>query len=294
MQAHSSVEKAVRLAGFGTENLVRIGIDENLAMDPHELRDAILRDIGQGFIPTSVVSTIGTTTTGAIDPIANISEITNQFGLWHHVDAAYAGTALMLEEFVHLRSGLEGVDSYVFNPHKWMFVQFDCSAYYVRDPELLVRTMSITPSYLQTVQGDVVNDYRDWGIPLGRRFRALKLWMTLQLLGTDAIKDRIRHHIELSKKVETLIQSDNRLMMMYTRAFNIVVFSVSSAIDHDGSKTNQLYREINQSGKAYMTHAVVEGRSVLRWVPGQTYTEEKHIAQTWDLVQSILDKLMAT
>ncbi|HEY3387671.1 MAG TPA: pyridoxal-dependent decarboxylase [Saprospiraceae bacterium] len=290
--AHSSIEKAVRLAGFGTDNMVRIGIDENLAMNPNELQAAILRDIEQGFIPTCVVSTIGTTATGAIDPISSISQITNQYGLWHHVDAAYAGSTLMLEEFKHLREGLEGTDSYVFNPHKWMFVQFDCSAYYVRDPELLIRTMSITPSYLVTAQGDVVNDYRDWGIPLGRRFRALKLWMTLQLLGTDAIKARIRFHIELSKLVETFIQSDSRLQMAYTRSFNIVVFTISSSIDPDGTKTRQLYREINQSGKAYMTHAVVEGKSVLRWVPGQTNTLEKHIRETWMLIQSLLDKIL--
>ena len=291
-QAHSSIEKAVRLAGFGTDNLVPIGVDENLSMKPELLEEAIAKDIQDGFVPTCVISTIGTTGTGAIDPVEKISNIANQNGLWHHVDAAYAGTALMLDEYAHLRKGLEGADSYVFNPHKWMFVQFDCSAYYVRDPELLVRTMSITPSYLMTAQGDRVNDYRDWGIPLGRRFRALKLWMTLQLLGTDAIKSRLRFHIALAERVELLLKNDERLETSYPRSLNILSFRIKTAMDPDGQWTKKLSQEINGSGKAYMTHAVVEGRSLIRWVTGQTNTEERHIENAWRLIQSLLDKIL--
>lgn len=291
-QAHSSIDKAVRLSGFGTDNLVKIAVDKNLSMIPEALEGAIQKDIELGFIPTCVISTIGTTATGAIDPVASISGIANQYGLWHHVDAAYAGSALMLEEYAHLRNGLDGADSYVFNPHKWMFVQFDCSIYFVRDPELLIRTMSITPSYLMTSQGDMVNDYRDWGIALGRRFRALKLWMTLQLLGTDAIKAKIRHHIFLAGIVEEKIKNDQRLEMAYERSLNVVVFRAASAYDNNDALTKKLYQEINQSGKAYMTHAIVEGRSVLRWVPGQTYAGEQHIQQTWELLLSILDKIV--
>lgn len=291
-QAHSSVEKAVRLAGFGTDHLVHIAVDENLAMIPAQLEAAIMRDLQAGFVPTCVISTLGTTGTGAIDPIYEISSITNQYGLWHHVDAAYAGSALMLEEYAHLRTGLEGADSYVFNPHKWMFVQFDCSAYYVRDPELLVRTMSINPSYLMTSQGDKVNDYRDWGIPLGRRFRALKLWMTLQLLGTDAIKSKLRHHIALAEKIEALVMHDARLELSYQRSLNIISFRIKTELDPEGKLTKQLSQEINSSGKAYMTHAVIKGRSLIRWVPGQTYTEEVHIENTWRLIQSLLAKII--
>src|SRR4030095_37026 len=214
-QAHSSVEKAVRLAGFGTDHLVQIQVDENLSLIPEKLESAIKEDLKNGFVPTCVISTFGTTSTGAIDPVNEISDITSRYGLWHHVDAAYAGTALMLEEFSFLSNGLAGADSFVFNPHKWMFVQFDCTAYFVREPDLLVRTMSINPSYLATVYGDRVNDYRDWGIPLGRRFRALKLWMTLQLLGTDAIKERLMHHISLSKIIEEKIVKDRVLEIAY-------------------------------------------------------------------------------
>lgn len=291
-QAHSSVEKAVRLAGFGTDNLITIPVDENLSMIPERLESAIKEDLKKGYTPTCVISTIGTTGTGAIDPVAKVSEITSRYGIWHHVDAAYAGTALMLEECNHLREGLERVDSFVFNPHKWMFVQFDCTAYFVRDPDLLIRTMSITPSYLATVHGDKVKDYRDWGIPLGRRFRALKLWMTVQLLGTDAIKTRLRSHITLANKVEGKIMADPILEIAYPRSLNIVTFRIKREIDVDGKLTKLLSVEINESGKAYMTHAVIEGKGLIRWVTGQTYVEERHVEVTWVIIQSILAKII--
>jgi aromatic-L-amino-acid decarboxylase len=287
-QAHSSVEKAVRLAGFGTDNLISIPVDDDLSMMPAILEQTIANDISKGFVPTAVISTIGTTGTGAIDPVLAISAIASRYGLWHHVDAAYAGTVLMLEEFAHLRDGLDGADSFVFNPHKWGFVQFDCSAYYVRDPELLIRTMSITPSYLATVYGDRVHDYRDWGIPLGRRFRALKIWMTMQLLGTAAVKDRIRHHIALAADVETWIESHPVLEKAYPRSFNIVCFRIRADQDDDGARTRELCKQINDSGKAYMTHASIEGRSLIRWVTGQTYLQAFHIDSTKALVDSLL------
>ncbi len=290
-QAHSSVEKAVRLAGFGTDNLVFIPTDEQLRMKPELLEAAIQADLREGFIPTAVVSTIGTTGTGAIDPIAPISVIAQQYGLWHHVDAAYAGTALMLSEYAHLRDGLDGADSFVFNPHKWMFVQFDCSIYYVKDPGLLIRTMSINPSYLMTAQGAVVNDYRDWGIPLGRRFRALKLWMTLHMLGTEAIQQRLRHHINLGRRVEELLSSSPFLQPVYPRSFNINTFAIRRDIDPDGNMTRQLSSMINASGQAYMTHAKIEGRSLIRWVTGQTYTQMHHIDETWQAIHKLIDQM---
>lgn len=293
-QAHSSVEKAVRLAGFGTDHLVHIAVDDHLAMQPSLLKEAIEHDLEAGYTPVCVISTIGTTGTGAVDPVGAIGKIAAHYGLWHHVDAAYAGTALMLDEYSHLREGLKGADSYVFNPHKWMFVQFDCSAYYVRDPELLIRTMSINPSYLMTAHGDRVNDYRDWGIPLGRRFRALKLWMTLQLLGTDAIQSRLRHHLSLALQIESWLKADDRFEIPYPRSFNILTFRFNSNIDPSGDHTRSLYRAINSSGKAYMTHAVISGRSLIRWVPGQTYTEMEHISETWKLVTQLADQILSS
>lgn len=293
-QAHSSIEKAVRLAGFGTDNLVYIEVDEKMALRADALKAAIEKDIDAGYIPVCVVSTIGTTATGAIDPVEDISAITKQFDIWHHVDAAYAGTAMMLEEYAYLRAGLEGADSFVFNPHKWMFVQFDCSVYFIRKPELLVKTMSINPAYLMTAQGTSVNDYRDWGIPLGRRFRALKLWMTVHLLGTDAIKERLRFQIGLAQKVEALLMDDLRLELVYPRALNILTFRISTALDPDGVKTKELSKAINDSGRAYMTHTVVENRNLLRWVIGQTNTAERHIDDTWQLLDEFLGKIIAT
>ncbi|HZV44920.1 MAG TPA: pyridoxal-dependent decarboxylase [Saprospiraceae bacterium] len=290
-QAHSSVEKAVRLAGFGTENLVSIETDEHLALLPDKLEQAIRADRQNGFIPTCIVSTFGTTGVGAIDPIPEISDIANRYGIWHHVDAAYLGTGLMLDEFVHLRHGLEGADSFVFNPHKWMFVQFDCSAYFVRDPELLVRTMSINPSYLMTAQGDVVNDYRDWGIPLGRRFRALKLWMTMQLLGTDALKEKLTHHIALTRQVEEWLLADTHFELAYPRSFNILTFRIKRELDPDGKMTKILSLKINDSGKAYMTFAVIQDRGLIRWVIGQTYVEERHMVETWELIMGLMESL---
>lgn len=279
-QAHSSIEKAVRLAGFGTDNLVLVPVDERLAMRTEVLEARIKADLQEGYVPVAVVSTLGTTATGAMDPVAGIGRIAGRYGLWHHVDAAYSGTALMLDEYAHLREGLEGVDSFVFNPHKWMFVQFDCSCYYVREPELLLRAMRIQPSYLLTVYGDRVRDYRDWGIPLGRRFRALKLWMTLSLLGTDAIAARLRHHLELGKDVEAWLERHSILEKAYPRSMNINTFRIRPEFDPAGERLRQLGQRINDSGVAYLTHSTVEGRSLLRWVTGQTYTEVRHVEET--------------
>lgn len=286
-QAHSSVEKAVRLAGFGTDNLVLIETNELLAMKPDVLEQAVRADLAKGYVPVCVVSTLGTTSTGAIDPIAAISRVAAQYGLWHHVDAAYLGPVLMLEEYRNLRDGLDGADSFVYNPHKWMFVQFDCSAYYVKDPALLTRTMGIQPSYLKTLYGDQVRDYRDWGIPLGRRFRALKWWMTMALLGTDAIKQKIRQHIAFAALVESWIRSDPEFELVYPRSVSILCFRYEITRDADGSRTRNLCAAINNSGKAYMTHAVVEGHSLIRWVISQTNTTELHLRQTWEFIQKI-------
>ncbi len=293
-QAHSSIEKAVRLAGIGTDNLVPIPTDEKLGLRPEALEKAILADTSKGFTPLCIISTIGTTGTGAVDPVADIGTIAEKYGLWHHVDAAYAGTALMLDEYAEMRKGLDSADSFVFNPHKWMFIQFDCSLYYVKDSELLVRTMSIQPSYLKSAYGDRVNDYRDWGIPLGRRFRALKIWMTLHLLGTKAIKERLRSHLALAELVVSKIKSDDRLEIPYPRSFNVVTVRIKSELDPDGAMTRQLVQTINDSGKAYMTHAAIENRSLIRWVTGQTYCTERHIEDTWEVISELLNKIVSS
>lgn len=279
-EAHSSVEKAVRLAGFGTENLVKIETDGHLALIPSVLERHIQSDLSAGYIPTAVVSTIGTTSTGAVDPVEAISHLSTRYDLWHHLDAAYAGSALMLEEYAHLRSGFNGVDSFVFNPHKWMFMQFDCSCYYVRNPEMLTRTMTITPSYLVSGNQERHIDYKDWGIPLGRRFRSLKMWMTFCLLGTASIKERIRQHINLSRVVEKWIVEHDKLTLAFPRSFNLVAFHLRSEIDPEGLLTKQLCDNINSAGKMYLTHTIVNDQGLIRMVTGQTYTDESHVQES--------------
>ena len=182
-QIHSSIDKAVRIAGLGSANLRKIPVDDDFAMEADALQKQILKDIKAGFQPLCVVSAIGTTSTTAIDPISKITDICSKYNIWHHVDAAYAGTALVCPELRWMSEGSSGADSFVFNPHKWMFTNFDCTAYFVKDPVALVNTFSITPDYLKTNVDNEVKNYRDWGIPLGRRFRALKLWFVIRELG---------------------------------------------------------------------------------------------------------------
>ena len=194
-EAHSSIEKGAKIAGFGKENVVKIPVDEHLRIIPGELEKAIISDQKKGLIPTCVVAALGTTGTVAIDDLKPVSEICRKHQVWLHVDAAYAGTALVLKEYRKMIIGIENVDSFYFNPHKWMFTNFDCSAYFVKDKELLIKTFSINPEYLKTETDAHVNNYRDWGIQLGRRFRALKLWFVIRTLGVDGIKSKIRQHI---------------------------------------------------------------------------------------------------
>jgi len=191
-QTHSSIEKDVKIAGFGRENMVVIDVDEKFAMQPEVLRKAITDDIQNGLIPCCVVSTLGTTSSMAMDPIEEIGQICKDYGIWHHVDAAFAGTAAITPEYRFFMKGVELADSFVFNPHKWMLTNFDCSAYFVKEPEILKRTFSIMPEYLKTAADEQVNNYRDWGIQLGRRFRALKLWFVIRSYGVEGIREMVR------------------------------------------------------------------------------------------------------
>ncbi len=198
-ETHSSVEKAVKIAGIGRKNLVKIATDSLFRMDASLLRKAILADMDAGFTPLCVVATMGTTGCTAIDPLKEISTICIETGTWLHVDAAYGGTALLLPEYRWMIEGIEKADSFVFNPHKWMFTNFDCSAYFVKDKEALLRTFEILPEYLKTATRGLVNDYRDWGIPLGRRFRALKLWFVIRSYGITKLQEMVREHIRIAR-----------------------------------------------------------------------------------------------
>ena len=287
-EAHSSIDKAVRIAGFGQENLVKIPADENMAMIPEKLGRAILDDIYHGYTPLAVIATLGTTGTMAFDPLNEIGEISRQHQLWLHVDAAFAGSAAILPEHRNLLSGLEYADSYVFNPHKWLFTNFDLSAYYVKDKDALLKTFSILPEYLKTGVDAHVNNYRDWGIPLGRRFRALKLWFVLRNFGLEGIRNRFREQIrnirELSEKMhmmpEVEVMAPVRLNMICFR------FNPDNRNNIQLNELNQrILRRVNDSGKVFMTHTKILDKFTIRLVAGQTYVEKRHIEQAWDLLQ---------
>ncbi|NQW27336.1 MAG: aspartate aminotransferase family protein [Flammeovirgaceae bacterium] len=286
-QTHSSIDKAIKISGIGLTNLVKIPVDQQLAMVPHLLEKAIQDDLSSGFIPCCIVTTLGTTSTTAMDPLDEISDIALKYGIWHHVDAAYAGTAFILPEYRHFIKGIEKADTYLFNPHKWMFTNFDCTAYYVKDKEALIQTFEILPEYLKTGTRGKVNDYRDWGIQLGRRFRALKLWFVIREYGASGIRTSIKEHIELAKWLEYKVIEHPDFEMVADRTLSLVVFRYCKEIDDtkNDAINEAILAKINKSGKAYITHTKVNNRYVLRVVTGQTNVKIQHIEKLWAMIQ---------
>ncbi|MBA4322200.1 MAG: aspartate aminotransferase family protein [Odoribacter sp.] len=286
-QTHSSVEKAVKIAGFGKKNLVKIEVNEDFSMDPDKLRKAIGEDIVQGFVPCCVVATLGTTGTTAIDPLKAIGEICAENGIWLHVDAALAGTALLLPEFQWMLEGKEYIDSFVFNPHKWMFTNFDCTAFFIRDAGSLIKTFEILPEYLKTRTRGKVNDYRDWGVPLGRRFRALKLWCVIRCYGIAGIQEMIRLHIRIAKNLSGLISLETDFEIMAPVVLNTVCFRYIPA-GRDEAQINRINEKLNHvlndSGKLYLTHTLLKNKYTLRMVTAQTNVTPEHIDKAWDLI----------
>lgn len=293
---HSSIDKAVKIAGIGVQNLVRIPVDENFSMIPSELEKAILADKETGYLPLCVVSALGTTSSTAVDPIDEITQITQKYGLWHHIDAAFAGTALLLPEFQHLIQGHQGADSYVFNPHKWMFTNFDCTVFFIREPQYLVNTFSLTPEYLKTQLDDQVNNYRDWGIQLGRRFRALKLWFVIRTYGMEGIRAKLRNHLELAQKAKSWIENEADMEILAPVNFNTICFRMNPAnlpSDQLNSLNESWMNRVNQTGKVFFSHTKLNDSYVIRWVIGQTDVQEKHIAAAWSLLKEEKQKLLA-
>lgn len=285
---HSSVEKAVKISGIGRRNLVRIPVRPDYSMDPAKLREAVASDKEKGYVPCCVIATIGTTGSAAIDPLEAIGEICEAYGLWLHVDAAMAGTALILPEFQWMIRGKEYIDSFVFNPHKWMFTNFDCTAYFVKDPEMLVRTFEILPEYLKTRTRGIVKDYRDWGVPLGRRFRALKLWSVIRSYGAEGLREKIRYHISIASRLAGLIGSEPDFEILAPVVINVVCFRFNPgefAEDELNSMNEKLNHMINDSGKIYLTHTTLGGKYTLRMVTGQTNVTLGHVERAWDLIK---------
>jgi aromatic-L-amino-acid/L-tryptophan decarboxylase len=291
VETHSSIEKAVKIAGMGKQNLVKVAVDKDFRMDSLALREAIQSDLEKGFKPCCIVATLGTTGCTAIDPLKEIANISREFGLWLHVDAAYGGTALLLPELRWMIDGVELADSLVFNPHKWMFTNFDCSAYFVKDKEALIRTFEILPEYLKTGSRGLVNDYRDWGIPLGRRFRALKLWFVVRSFGIEGLQEKIRQHIEWAGWFEKKVVESKDFELLAPRTLSVVTFrykpgEVESL--EDLNKLNEaLMGTVNASGKAYITHTKLGGKYTLRLSVAQTNVEKRHVEKTWELINSI-------
>jgi aromatic-L-amino-acid decarboxylase len=294
-QTHSSIDKAVKIAGIGSNNLVKISTDYKLAMQPEALEASILQDIENGHMPVCVIASLGTTGTTAVDPLNPIAEICKKHNIWLHIDAAYVGTALVLEEYRWMIDGINAADSFVFNPHKWMFTNFDCSVYFVKDKRALLNTFEIMPEYLKTKFDEEVNNYRDWGIPLGRRFRALKLWFVIRTYGVDGIKDRIRGHISMAQDLGKRIDEHPDFEQLAPLNFNMICFrfhpSNMDSLDELNSLNEKLLSKLNDSGKVYMTHTKVDGKYTIRMVIGQTYVQQRHIDKAWDFIQEFSKKL---
>jgi len=288
--SHSSVEKAALLAGFGRDNIHVIATDECHAMRVDVLEQAVRADLAAGRQPCAVVATCGTTTTTAFDPLAAIAGVAAGHGLWLHVDAAMAGSAMILPECRTLWSGIEAADSLVMNPHKWLGAAFDCSLYYVRDPQHLVRVMSTNPSYLQSAVDGRVKNLRDWGIPLGRRFRALKLWCLIREQGVAGLQRRLRRDLENARWLETQVRGDPQWRVLAPVALQtLCVRHEPPGLAGDALDRHTLAwaERVNASGEAYVTPAVLDGRWMVRISVGSLTTEREHVAALWDLLRAV-------
>lgn len=287
-QAHSSVPKAALLAGFGRENLRFIETDENHAMRPDLLEAALQRDLAEGRKPCAVVAAVGTTNTTAIDPVRKIAELCRQYGLWLHVDAAMAGAAMILPECRSLWEGIEQADSIVINPHKWLGVAFDCSLYYVRAPEHLIQAMSTNPSYLHSAADGQVKNYKDWGIPLGRRFRALKIWFTLRDQGLEGLQARLRRDIANARWLEAQVRQTPGWELLAPVLLQTVCVRYNPGHltpEQLDRHTQDWVARINRSGRAFLTSAQLKGRWMARVSIGAEGTERSHVEALWHLMQ---------
>ncbi len=278
-QTHSSLQKAAMIAGIGTDNLRLIEVDEKFAMRPEALARQIEADKNAGLLPAFVCATVGTTSSNAMDPLPAIGKICREHGLWMHVDAAMSGTAALCPEFRHFQNGLEFGDSYNFNPHKWMFTNFDCNCFWVADRKALIQTLSILPEYLrnQATESGAVIDYRDWHIQLGRRFRSLKLWFVIRHYGVEGLQYHIREHVRLAQEFARWVGKDQRFELAAPVPLNLVCFRHRA-----GDEANQTIMDrLNCSGDLFLTHTKLNGKLTLRLCIGQTHTEQRHVENAW-------------
>ena len=283
-QAHSSIDKAIWIAGIGQTNLVRVDVDSENAMDPEALERAIDVDREAGRLPAVLVATIGSTSIGAMDNLRALGEVAKRYGLYFHVDAAWAGSALICEEYRSLIDGIEFVDSFVFNPHKWLLTNFDCTAHFVKDPDDLVRTLGIQPDYLST-PGRVGPDYSEWSIPLGRRFRALKLWFVIRSYGTDALRQMIRSHCQWLGNLAKEIDQAPDFELVTPASLSLLTFRYTPKEASDLNTLNAaLLQTINDDGRVYLTQTRHKDAYVIRFQVGQLYTTEEDVAFAWEVI----------
>ena len=284
-ETHSSLDKAVSIAGIGRAQLRKIATDQRLAMRVEMLAEAIAADRAAGLTPFFVCATIGTTSSLAIDPIPALAALCREQGLWLHVDGAMAGSAALCPEYRYLHDGLEGADSYCFNPHKWLLTNFDCDCFFVADREPLIRALTVLPEYLRndaSASGEAI-DYRDWQIPLGRRFRALKLWFVLRSYGLEALRSFIRRHVALAEQFAQWVAADDRFELVVPRSLNLICLRMRGS-DEDNQS---LLKRLNDSGRLFMSHTVIRGRFTLRFCIGQTYTTREHVEAAWNLIRTL-------
>ena len=284
-QTHSSLQKAAMIAGIGVDNLRAIEVDEAFAMKPDALARQVEADRSAGLTPFFVCATIGTTSSNAMDPLIPISEVCRNNSLWLHVDAAMAGTAMLCPEFRHFQDGMEFADSYNFNPHKWMFTNFDCSCFWVADRKALIQTLSILPEYLrnQATESGAVIDYRDWHIQLGRRFRSLKLWFVIRHYGVGGLQHHVREHVRMAQEFASWVRQDARFELAAPVPLNLVCFRHKG-----GDAANQAIMDrLNQSGDLFLTHTKLDGRLTLRLSVGQTHTKQEHVERAWKRIRDV-------
>ena len=287
-ETHSSIEKGVKIAGFGKSNLVKIPVKDDQSMDVALLEKRVIEDLTNGYTPCIIVSTQGTTGTLAVDHVESIGRIAKKYNIWHHVDAAWAGNTFILSEFQHYTRGFDKVDSFVFNPHKWLFTNFDCSAYFVKSKDILLNTFEILPEYLKTGTRGKVNDYRDWGIPLGRRFRALKLWFVIRSYGVEGLQKKLRRHVKWAKWLEQQVIAHSHFELMATNRFSTVILRYNPGnLDEKqlNARNKAILASINKEGKAYVTHTKINHSYVIRVNIGGTYTEFGHVEKIWQILK---------
>jgi aromatic-L-amino-acid decarboxylase len=286
--AHSSVDKAAITLGLGHENVVHVEVDAEFRMRPDALAAHVAADRARGMLPLACVATVGTTSTTSVDPVPAVADVCAREGIWLHVDGAYGGTAAIVPELRWVLAGAERADSLVVNPHKWLFTPIDCSAFYTRRPEVLKRAFSLVPEYLVTTASDDVVNYMDYGVQLGRRFRALKLWMVIRAFGVDGLAARVRHHVELAQAFAGWVRAEPAWEVVAPHPMSLVCFRYAPAGTSEAERTalnERILATVNASGRVYLSHTKLGEVYALRLAVGNIRTQQEHVAEAWQLLR---------